>query len=194
MVEFKLVISDPKKGRSVQKEAKDEAARRFLGAKIGDSIKGEIIDLAGYEFVITGGSDDSGFPMRRDIEGTSKRGILSTSTVGLKIKGKGARRRKTVAGNTISSKTSQINMKITKYGKAVLFEEKKEEKPAEAPKEEAKPESPKAKEKKEEVKETPKEEKKVEEKPKKEIKPEVKEEPKKEQKAEKEKPKKNEPS
>lgn len=137
MAEFKLVISDPKKGLSVQKEAKGDTTRRFLGLKINDTIKGEVIDLEGYEFQITGGSDDSGFPMRRDIEGIGKVGILSTRTTGLKRIMKGQRKRKTVAGNTISSKTSQINMKVIKYGKAILFVEKPKE---EAPKAEAKKE------------------------------------------------------
>lgn len=134
MVEFKLVISDPKTGRSVQRIAKDDAAKRFLGAKIGEMMKGEVIDLAGYEFQITGGSDDCGFPMRKDIEGPVRARILSGKTTGLYIKEKGGRRRKTVVGNTISSKTSQINLKVTKYGKENIFPEKpKEEKAAEAP-------------------------------------------------------------
>ncbi|MFC1728521.1 30S ribosomal protein S6e [Nanoarchaeota archaeon] len=175
MVEFKLVISDPKSGKSVQKEAKEDTAKRFLGAKLGEIIKGEVIDLAGYEFEITGGSDDSGFPMRKDIPGAGRAQILSTSTVGLKIRRKGMRKRKTVVGNTISSKTAQINLKVTKQGKAPLAAEAKPaEGEAEAPKEEAKskaaPAEKPAKEKKEEAKpeekkETPKEEAKEEPKP-----------------------------
>ncbi len=127
MVEFKLVISDPKTGRSVQRIAKDDTAKRFLGTKIGEIIKGETIDLAGYEFQITGGSDDCGFPMRKDIEGPGRVRILSGKTTGLYIKEKGGRRRKTVVGNTVSSKTSQINLKITKYGKESIFPEKPKE-------------------------------------------------------------------
>ena len=48
MVEFKVVISDPKSGLSVQKEVKEPAAKAFLGLKIGDTVKGELIDLHGY--------------------------------------------------------------------------------------------------------------------------------------------------
>ncbi len=57
MAEFKVVISDPKTGLTVQREVKDPAAKAFLGLKIGDSIKGEAIDLQGYDFEVTGGSD-----------------------------------------------------------------------------------------------------------------------------------------
>lgn len=176
MVEFKLVISDPKTGKSIQKEAKEDTAKRFLGAKIGETIKGEVMDLAGYEFQITGGSDDAGFPMRRDISSAGRASILSTSTVGLKIKRKGMRKRKTVVGNTISSKTAQVNLKVIKYGKAPLTaeakegeaptekaeapkEKPKEEKPAKAPKEEAKPKEKKEEAPTEEKAEAPKEEK-----------------------------------
>jgi len=66
MVDFKLSIADPKSGKTYQKEAKDKEAAPFVGKNIGEQIKGEIIGLAGYEFLITGGSDNCGFPMRRE--------------------------------------------------------------------------------------------------------------------------------
>ena len=69
MAEFKIVISDPKKGKSLQRELKDDAAKGLVGKKIGDTFKGELIDLPGYEFKITGGSDKAGFPMRWDVIG-----------------------------------------------------------------------------------------------------------------------------
>jgi len=106
-----------------------------MGLKIGDKVKGEVLDFAGYEFDITGGSDSCGFPMRKDVSGTLRKKILSVKTLGLKIKDHGIRKRKTVAGNTIYDKTAQINLKIVKYGKA----------PLEAPKEEAAPKDDAAK-------------------------------------------------
>ena len=63
MVEFKLTIGDPKTGKCVQKTVSENAAKAFIGLKIGDTVKGEAIDLTGYEFLITGGSDFCGFPM-----------------------------------------------------------------------------------------------------------------------------------
>ncbi len=134
MVEFKVVIGDPKTGKSVQREVKDDAARHFLGLKIGDTVKGELLDLTGYEFVITGGSDFAGFPMRQDVQGIGRRKILEVKGVGVKnvkkARGKdmkykrtmqGMRQRKSVAGNTVYEKTAQINLKILKMGKESIF-------------------------------------------------------------------------
>lgn len=157
MVEFKIVISDPKTGKSYQREVKDQAARPFLGLKIGATVRGELIDLTGYEFLITGGSDYCGFPMRRDLPGTGRKKILAVSGVGLKKKGKGQKQRKTVCGNTIHEKIAQINLKIVKEGKEKLGKEEapKEEKKVEVKEEKAAEEKPaekKAEEKKEEAK------------------------------------------
>ncbi len=168
MAEFKLTIADPKTGKCTQKVAEGDATKNFVGLKVGDTIKGETIDLTGYEFVITGGSDFCGFPMRKGISGARKR-VLIGKGVGFRGGKKGIRRRKTVCGETINDNIVQINLKITKMGKADLFAEKKEAtKEGEAPKEEA--EAPK--------KEAPKEKEKAkaEEKPKEEAKPEEKKE------------------
>ena len=67
MVDFKLVISDPKTGKSYQREIKDPNSRKFLGLKINDAIKGESIDLTGYEFLVTGGSDNFGFSIKKEV-------------------------------------------------------------------------------------------------------------------------------
>ena len=151
---FKLVISDTKTGKSVQKELADDAGKSFMGLKIGDSVKGETIDLQGYEFEITGGSDYCGFPMRKDVQGTGRKKILSYQGAGFRKDRKGMLQRKTVCGNTIHSQTAQINAKVVKQGKENIFEakkegeEKKEEgKPAEEKKEKpsGKPESKEAK-------------------------------------------------
>lgn len=141
MADLKLVISDPKTGKSYQKEAPQKP---FLGKKVGETVKGELIDMTGYEFLITGGSDASGFPMRRDIPLAGRTTVLEVSGVGVKNKKKyrkkkkkglrtmeGMRCRVTVAGNTVYDKTAQINLKVTKAGKEPLG------KPAEAPSGEA---------------------------------------------------------
>jgi len=152
MAEFKLVLSDPKTGKSIQKETKELAAKPFIGKKIGDTIKGELFELPGYEFVITGGSDSSGFPMRADVDLQRKR-ITAVSGIGIhnklrkpnpKKKGwrkmEGMRLKKTVAGNMIHEKTAQINMKVTKKGKDPVFGEEPAPKAEEKkPKQETKP-------------------------------------------------------
>ena len=141
MSEFKIVIGDPKTGKSHQREIKDAEAEVFLGLKIKNNVKGDSFGLSGYEFEITGGSDKSGFPMRRDLNTTARKKILVVEGVGVKRKRKGQRQRKSVRGNTISSQISQINLKILKYGKEKLGVEEEsspEKKPEETPKKESK--------------------------------------------------------
>ena len=130
MVSLKLVIGT-KQGKCLQKEVPEEQGKNFLGKKIGDKISGDAIGFAGYEFQITGGSDYCGFPMRKDVEGFSRKRILAVSGVGLKKEAKGIRQRKTVCGNTIHPKIVQVNVKVLTDGKEPLvFPEKKEEKAA----------------------------------------------------------------
>jgi len=180
MVEFKLTISNPKTTKTVQKEVKDDDARPFVGKKIGDKINGEVINLTGYEFEVTGGSDYCGFPMRKDVRGTARKKILAVSGIGVKKKAKGIKQRKTVCGNTIHDKIVQINLKILKEGKEDIFKGKE----GEAEKKEEKKEKPKKEEKKEakEEKKAEPEKEKVEEKKEKTEEPKEKAEPAKEEK------------
>jgi len=157
MVSFKLCISEPASGKTFQKEVKDNLARPFIGLNIGETIKGDNIDLNGYEFQITGGSDYCGFPMRKGILGLRKK-IAIYGGVGFRGDAKGIKRRKTVCGHKIHERISQVNLKVVKQGHkklAELFgvsedgkekaevkehkaEEKKHEKPAKEIKEEKK--------------------------------------------------------
>ena len=131
-MEFKLNIGCPKTKKCIKKELKDNDCKPLIGKKINDVLKGEAIDFPGYEFKITGGSDNSGFPMRWDVNGSQRKKILISSGVGIKKKKRhGIRLRKSVTGNSISENTSQINMKIIKYGPKPLDAPTKEEKPAE---------------------------------------------------------------
>ena len=174
MAEFKLVIGDPKTGKSTQIVVSDDNADKLNGKKIGDKIKGELLDLSGYEFEITGGADYCGFPMRKDIEGPVRKKVLLVSGVGIRNKEKGIRKRKTVCGNTIHDNITQISMKILKHGKKPLVtaeaaeeapsEEKPQEKPKEEPVAEKKKEKPKEEKKEEVKKEKPQEQPKKEEK------------------------------
>ena len=165
MAELKLTIGDAKTGKCVQKTVEGDAAKNLIGLKIGDTLKGEALDLTGYEFEITGGSDYCGFPMKKGIQGARKK-VLIGPGVGFKGGKKGIRKRKTVCGEIINEKVTQINLKVTKKGKADLGGAAEGgEAPAEEAKAEAKPD-----EKKEESKteEKPKEEAPKKEKPKKE--------------------------
>ena len=127
---YKLNISGgnegPGKGLSKLVQI-EEKKFHFEGMKIGDIIKGGLIGFPNYEFVITGGSDASGFPMRKDVHGPVKKRILvSKRGIGYRPKRKGQKRRKMVRGNEISYDMTLLNLKVVKYGEAELF--KKSEK------------------------------------------------------------------
>src|SRR3989344_5606957 len=136
MAELKIVVNDIKAGKSYAKTIEDGS--ELVGKKIGNKISGDLIGVNGYEFEVTGGSDKSGFPMRKDIEGTFRKRPLVTSGIGMAVtKRKGMKSRRTVTGNTIGNDTAQVNLKALSYGKetlAKLFG--KEEAPAEEKKHE----------------------------------------------------------
>ena len=115
---FKFEIGDPKTKKTFHLEAEAEG---LIGRNIGETVKGEEISekLSGAEFMITGTSDKAGFPGMKDSEGPYLRRILLTRGKGMREKGKGLRKRKTVRGNTISADTVQINLKTVKSEKSI---------------------------------------------------------------------------
>ena len=110
MVSFKLVLSDPKTGKSEASEVKDASAQALMGRKIGDVLDATTVGLTG-KIMITGGSDRAGFPMRSDTLGGGKNYILLTKGVGFRTKEEGAKKSKLVRGNMISEETYQVNAK-----------------------------------------------------------------------------------
>ncbi len=119
---MKIVINDPKSGKSYQKELSKEEEAVLYGKKIGDKVYGEAIGLEGYELEITGGTDKDGFPMIKSLEGTRRARLLLSGPPGFHPKEKGERRRKTVRGNTIAEDIAQVNMKVIKHGAKALEE------------------------------------------------------------------------
>ena len=103
---FKVVVSDPKTGKSIQVQTKDES---LVGKKIGDIIDGSIINLEGYKLRITGGSGFEGAPMINYVEGMNKKYLWYNENKRVRVK-------KLVRGNTISPEIVQINTKIEEYG------------------------------------------------------------------------------
>ncbi|MBW2976879.1 30S ribosomal protein S6e [Candidatus Woesearchaeota archaeon] len=172
MKSFKINIADPNTKKCYKTEVKDAQAAPFIGLNIGEKIDGNKIGFDGYEFLVTGGTDYCGFPMRRGILGIRKK---ITIYKGLGFRGglKGIKRRKTVCGHKISEKISAINLKVLKEGAKKLsdmFGSKKEAGEAkpevkgepQKPKQEKKAEQPvqEKPEEKAEAKEAEKEEKK----------------------------------
>lgn len=127
MVEFKLVFGT-KDGKSYQKELKSPEADFLLKRRIGETVKGDDLGFAGYEFLISGGSDKCGFPMRKGILQPRKKILLSGRTVGFsglnrwKRKQHGLIRKRTVCGEMITKIIHQVNMKVLKEGAALLGE------------------------------------------------------------------------
>ena len=110
MVNFKLTISDIK-GKSVSKELKDSDANPLLGLQLGNETDATIVGLDG-KLKLTGGSDKSGVPMRKDIHGAARKYVLLSKGVGLQAAEIGQRVRKLMRGNTISEEIYQVNCKF----------------------------------------------------------------------------------
>lgn len=118
MAEIKFTIST-KTGKSYNKAIDTDS---FNGKKIGEKVSGDDVGLPGYELQITGGSDTAGFPMRPDVLGHGRAKPLLTGGVGIHLKRKGMRKRKTVIGREINNTFAQINLKVVKEGSKSIEE------------------------------------------------------------------------
>lgn len=119
-MEYKLVIG-AKDGKSYQKEVKDAEADALHNKHLGETVSGNFLGYSGYEFLITGGSDKSGFPMRKGIQAARKK-VMVGKSVGNCGKDRNNRKRnglfikKTVCGERITKIIRQINLKVIKEG------------------------------------------------------------------------------
>jgi small subunit ribosomal protein S6e len=120
MVDFKVVLSDPETGKSYKVDATGGAAGSLIGKKVGDEVGGEALGLSGYTIAITGGTDNTGIPARRDLPGVSRRRLLLSEGTGFKPHYDGERRRKSIRGNEITQDFVQVNAKVVKYGEKDL--------------------------------------------------------------------------
>jgi len=119
---MKVVISDPKTGKSYQTEIGKEKETSLAGLKVGDPLDGGAVGAGGYKLKITGGSDKDGFPMRKDLRGGRKARLLLSSGVGFRPKLKGERRKKSLRGNLITDQIAQINTVVIEAGEKKLEE------------------------------------------------------------------------
>jgi small subunit ribosomal protein S6e len=133
MVDFKLVLSDPKAGLAYNVSVSGGSASAFLGKRIGDEVDGAPVGLGGYRMKITGGSDRNGNPMRGDLPGMARKRLLLSGGTGFHPRLEGERRRKMIRGNEITPEFVQINASVTAYGEKPLgdYFRRGEEKPAE---------------------------------------------------------------
>ncbi len=137
MVEFKIVVSDPKTGRAFNVDASGGAAGSIVGKRIGDEFDAGMLGLAGYKILITGASDRTGTTAKKGLPGAGRKKLLLSGGIGFHPKMDGERRRKMIRSNEITQDFVQINARVTAYGEKPLDElfpnvagEKKAEKPA----------------------------------------------------------------
>ena len=109
----RVVVSDPETGNSYQVESDVNA---FTGKAIGDELDGGAVGLDGYTLEITGGSDDTGRPMRGDVEGQGISEILVSGGTGYNPTRDGERRRVSVRGGEVGDATVQLNTRVVEEG------------------------------------------------------------------------------
>ncbi len=119
---MKIVYSDKKTGKTAQAEVKKELVATVIGKKIDEVIDGYAVGLDGFKLKITGLSDKTGAPSRREVEGTRKTRPLLKDAPGLRNSKLGHRAKRLIRGNTISADTEQINTVIEEYGAKPLDE------------------------------------------------------------------------
>ena len=112
MADFTVVVADPATGATYQREVDGQDANRFIGRDLGDEVDAEAVGLDGYTLELTGGSDETGRPLRSDVPGARVKELLLEGGVGFKPTRDGERKRITVRGRQIAETTAQINAKI----------------------------------------------------------------------------------
>ncbi len=123
MVEFKVVVSNPKDGMSYQLDVSGQHANVLVRKKIGDEVDGMFLGLPGYKVTITGGSDKDGFAMRPEVDSAARKRLLVSYSIGYKPKDYvGKRKKVTLRGAEISPEIVQINTKVTTHGPKAIVE------------------------------------------------------------------------
>lgn len=117
---MRIVISEPETGKAYQAEIPKDKESLIVGKRMGETLDGGAFGAAGYEFELTGGSDGTGFPMRKDVPGVRKDQLLLSDGPGFNPSRKGERQKKFVRGNTYSADIIQVNAKVSKKGATPL--------------------------------------------------------------------------
>jgi small subunit ribosomal protein S6e len=72
-------------------------------------VDSSILGISNGKFQVTGGSDKSGTPMRKDVHGGVKKYILLSKGTGMRSNQEGIRKRKLVRGNIVTEEIYQLN-------------------------------------------------------------------------------------
>ncbi len=123
MVDFKVVVSDPRDGKSYQLTVSGQHANVLVRKKIGDEVDGMFLGLPGYKVKITGGSDKDGFPMRPEIRTAGRKKLLVAESIGYQPTDyPGKREKVSLRGGEISPEIAQINTKVITPGPKPIAE------------------------------------------------------------------------
>ena len=123
MVDFKVVVSDPRDGKSYQITVSGQHANVLVRKKIGDEVDGMFLGLPGYRVKITGGSDKDGFPMRPEIRTAGRKKLLVAESIGYQPKDyPGKREKVSLRGGEVSPEITQINTKVITPGPKPIAE------------------------------------------------------------------------
>jgi small subunit ribosomal protein S6e len=114
MAKFKVIISDPATGKSSASEIEGARAQALVGRTLGETIDGSALGIGQGKFLISGGCDKNGIPMREDVHGGVKKYIVLSTGPGFNPTRHGERRRKLVRGKVITDETYQINFTSSK--------------------------------------------------------------------------------
>jgi len=112
MAAFQVAVADPTDGQTYQHAVDGQDANRFLGRELGEEVDGGAVGLDAYTLKLTGGSDETGRPMREDVPGAQIRERLLEGGVGFNPTRDGERKRITVRGRQVSEETAQVNATI----------------------------------------------------------------------------------
>jgi len=136
MAKFKIIVSDPKTGKSQVVELEGSRTVPLIGRRLGETIDGSVMGQGGHKLRITGGCDKDGFPMRPDIHGGVRASTILSGGIGFHPKREGERRRKTIRGNVITEEIAQINVAIMERPQKKAEKTEKTEATKETPKRE----------------------------------------------------------
>ena len=118
MAKFKVIVSDPMTGKSSASEIEGSRAQALIGRSLGEVIDGSALGIGQGKFLISGGCDRNGIPMRGDVHGSVKKHIVLSSGPGFRRTRHGERRMKLVRGKMISDETFQVNFTLRKETEA----------------------------------------------------------------------------
>ncbi|MDD3977848.1 MAG: 30S ribosomal protein S6e [Methanomicrobium sp.] len=120
MADLKVVLSDPKTGKAYNITATGAMAGSLIGKKVGQQMSADALGFAGYTIELTGATDRTGIPARKDLPGAGKRRLLLSESTGFHETYEGERRRKTIRCAEITPDFVQVNAKVIEYGEKTL--------------------------------------------------------------------------